>query len=176
MFLYIYEDMKEIWRDIRDYEGLYQVSNYGRVKSLEKIVYASDGRIFHFEEKIRRPQKTRNYLQVILFKNGEHKAKYVHVLVAEAFLGPRSDGYDIDHIDHNPQNCRLDNLRYLPIKENRGKDKGKKVLQCTLDNEFVKEWSSIADVERETGYSNKNINKCCLHKRKTAYGFIWRYL
>lgn len=93
---------EEIWRDIPGYEGIYQVSNLGRVKSF-----------WNKKEKLLKPRPNKQgYLQVDLHKNNKSKFRLVHSLVMEAFVGPRPDGLDVCHNDGNRRNNHLDNLRY----------------------------------------------------------------
>lgn len=101
----------EFWKDINDYEGLYMVSNLGRVKSLN---YRRTGK-----ERLMKPSPDKwGYLRVNLCKNGEQESCLVHQLVMEAFVGKCPDGYEVDHYDWKPSNNRLSNLRYLLAKEN----------------------------------------------------------
>lgn len=99
--------MKEIWRDIAGYEGIYQVSNMGRVKS-SKNKY----------EKFLKPVTCGGYQRVRLCKNGNEKMKYVHRLVACAFIENSRNLNEVDHIDRNKANNRVDNLRWVTHSEN----------------------------------------------------------
>lgn len=166
---------REVWRDIPGYEGLYQVSDLGRVKSLN---YNHTGR-----EQIRRPGKGRNgYLQVGLWKDGKVKWFKVHRLVWIAFNGPIPDGYEINHISEDKTDCRLVNLNLMTHKENLNwgtgnRRRSKMVEQHTLDGTHICTWFSTIGIEKELGYSQGHISKCCNLKKhfKTAYGYIWKY-
>ena len=171
---------KEVWRDIPEYEG-YQVSNLGRVKSLERI----DALGRKVEEKILKPQMLNNgYYLTGLYKNSIQKFYYVHRLVWEAFNGSIPEGLQVNHINEIKTDNRLENLNLMTHKENMNygsrtersaKKLSKVVLQFTLDNILVKEYPSTKQVERELGFNQGNICSCCNGKLKTAYGFIWRY-
>lgn len=167
----------EEWRDIPDYEGIYQASNLGRVKSLE--------RSYRRKEKILKPKLTRDgYYLVGLFKNSNEKFYQVHRLVYEAFNGQIPEGLQVNHINEIKTDNRLSNLNLMTPKENtnygtgierRAKSKSKPVLQFTLEDILIKEYPSTKQAERETGFSHQNIIKCCKGKYKTAYGFKWKY-
>lgn len=170
----------EIWKDIPNYEGLYQVSNLGRVKSLERI----DALGHRLKEKILKPKLTRGYYEVGLFKNSIRKMYLVHRLVWEAFNGHIPEGLQVNHINEVKTDNRLSNLNLMTAKENTNwgsrnerisKNCSKPVLQFTLDNILVKEFLSIIQIERELGFSCGNIVNCCKGRYKTAYGYIWRY-
>lgn len=120
------ENQKEIWKDVPNYEGYYQVSNLGRVKSVKRIVHRSDGKIQTFKEKILKlANDSHGYLIVNLCKVGNQKVKKVHKLVAMAFLGHNPNGFNeiVDHIDNNQFNNRLDNLQLTTVRHNSSKDK-----------------------------------------------------
>ena len=178
--------IEELWKDIPNYEGLYQASNLGRVKSLERIDALGHKR----KEKILKPQMLNNgYYLVALWKNSIQKYYYVHRLVWFAFNGQIPEGYEINHLDERPVNNALSNLSLVTHKENinwgtRNARSAKKringkcskpVLQFTLDDIFVKEYPSIMQVERETGFANQHISACCNGKYKAAYGYKWRH-
>ena len=183
--------MKEIWVDIKDFEGLYQVSNYGRVKSLN---YRNTGR----EKILKAIRKDNDRLYVFLYKNGVAKQVDIHRLVAEAFLPNPEHKPDVHHKDKNPQNNNVENLIWLTKKEHRAEHPeqyeavaktnkkvfSKPINQYDLDGNFIKKWSSAMDVERELGFHHANLLKCCKggYNRKgklvnitKAYGSIWKY-
>ena len=170
---------KEIWKDIPNYFGLYQVSNLGRVKSF-----------YGLKEKILKPTIThRGYYLIGLCKNSIVKWYLVHRLVYEAFNGQIPEGLQVNHINEIKSDNRLSNLNLMTCKENvtwgtgierrakkqiNGK-KSKPVLQFTLDNILVKEHASVRQAERELGFAHANISACCKGKRKQAYNYIWKY-
>ena len=171
----------EIWKDIKDYEGLYQVSNWGRVKSLN---YNHTGK-----SKLLKPyDDTRGYLQVKLSKNRKSKNCLVHRLVATAFLENPENKPEINHIDEDKTNNRVDNLEWCEHKYNtnygtrneraakamtNGK-LSKPVLQLTLTGKLIREWPSTMECERN-GFNFGNVAACCRGERKSDKGFRWMY-
>lgn len=103
----------EEWRDIDGYEGLYQVSKLGRVKSLERRVWNGNSYYIKPEKILKNNLMKNGYCRVTLTKDGKQEQYYIHRLVATAFL-PNDDGLpEVDHIDANPRNNRIDNLRWV---------------------------------------------------------------
>lgn len=167
----------EIWRDIPDYEGLYQASDQGRIRNTKT------GRILAQKQDKR---KWKKYWMVGLMKNGKRSFKYVSRLVYSAFNGPIPKGMEVNHISENKDDNSLSNLNLMSREENmlwgtgierRAKAHYKKVYQYDLEGNFIREWPSVKSVQEETGYRRANIANCCrkLPHNKTAYGFIWRY-
>ena len=119
--------MKEIWKDIKGYEGMYQISNTGDVKSLERIVLSNIGSGFRTlkEKVLSKSINTGGYFQVTLSKGGVQKTEVIQKLIAIAFLNHKPNGYNIviDHIDNNPLNNKLSNLQLITTRENSSKDK-----------------------------------------------------
>ena len=185
--------MNEIWKDIKGYEGKYQISNLGRVRSIMPRATS------HTRDKdgIMRPSPNQGgYLNISLYGNGgnpKRNAKHhpIHRLVAEAFI-PNPNNYpEVNHIDENRLNNRADNLEWctrsqnmsagtLPqrIREHKINGYGSKVVnQYTLNGEFVAQYPSLAEIKRRTGFDHRNI---CKHihgspNHKHPYGYIWRY-
>lgn len=172
---------KEIWKDIPNYEGLYQVSNLGRIKSLERIDALGNRR----KEKILKPQISNNgYYRVQLCKNSKVRFYLVHRLVWIAFNGQISESIQVNHINEIKTDNRLENLNLMTCKENINygsrnervsKKLSKVVLQFTLDNILIKEYHNTMQVARENGFNQGHISDCCNGKRKTAHGFKWKY-
>ncbi|MGW8116577.1 endonuclease [Staphylococcus xylosus] len=109
--------MKEVWVDVKGYEGLYQVSNKGNVKTLYREVLKSNGTIQVVHERIMKQRKG-TYLNVKLCKNGEYKCKSVHKLVLTAFDFNSDKNLVVNHKDGNKYNNCLSNLEWLTIKQN----------------------------------------------------------
>lgn len=176
----------EIWKDIDGYEGLYQVSNLGRVKSLN---YKRTGK----EKILKAGKNSDGYLQVGLHKQGEEKKYLVHRLVAQAFIPNPNNLPQVNHINEDKTDNRVEeqytNLEWINnfdncnhgtrnvriSKANINGKISKKVKQYSLEGEFIKEFQSTMEVERQLGFSNGNISSCCSGRYKQAYGFIWKY-
>lgn len=169
---------KEIWRDVKGYEGLYQVSSEGRVKSLKRK--NSLGRTI--EERILKPVVVgRGYLQVDLYTGGKMKRFYVHRLVCEVFHENPENKPEVNHINEIKTDNRACNLEWCTRIENcnhgtRNERMSKQVSQYTLDGELVKVWQSTSEAERQGGFAHSAISNVANGKRKQAYGFIWKYI
>lgn len=191
--------MEEVWKDI---PGLkyYQASSFGRIKSLFRPVYTSRKRLFVFHGTILKPRKdSYGYLVVNVSVNGFVKTKKVHRLVWEAFNGPIPDGMVINHKDEVKDNNNLENLCLMTKAENnawgtRGERAGKAyseamkgrhfyednpnakpIVQYTMDNVFVKEWSCIKTAAEYYGVSYASIWSNLNNKTKLCKGYIWKY-
>ena len=113
------ENELELWKDISGYEGIYQASNWGRVKSLNRIISKSRGRKQIIKERILKPEILFDgYQRVCLCKKGKKKHHRVATLVYEAFVGLVPEGMEIDHINGDNTDNRLNNLRVCTHKEN----------------------------------------------------------
>lgn len=163
--------MEEIWKDIPGYEGLYQVSNMGKVKSLhygkEYILSPGVGGRY-------------NYLFVILSKNAKRTKKYIHIAMWESFNGPIPKGYDVHHKKQCENGTFINILSNLELKDKRkhvSDHQSIPILQFDRQGNFIKEWPSMTEVERQLGIVHNSISACCLGKygHKTAGGYVWKY-
>lgn len=104
--------LAERWLPVPGYEGFYEISDLGRVRSVDRVVRISDGRLVPYKGKLLSAKTSRGYKIVNLHKPGIEKYRTVHSLVLEAFIGPRPDGLECCHWDGNPANNVLSNLRW----------------------------------------------------------------
>lgn len=180
--------MEEIWKDIKGYEGLYQVSNLGNIKSLSR----KRGNQFDYQEIIMKQGDYRGYKNVILQKDGKVKCFIVHRLVAEAFVpNPRNLPF-VNHKDECKTNNTVDNLEWCTAKYNsnygtaieRGAEKrrnlkhlSKQVCQYDLEGNLIKIWPSLREIERVLGFNHTRISFVCNKRKwcKSAFGFKWEY-
>ena len=178
--------MSEEWRDVVDYEGRYQVSSLGRVKSLERTIIKKDGRKHTVKERILKPGMGRcGYLSVVLCAGGKPKTLNVHRLVCEAFHENTDNKPQVNHINEIKTDNRASNLEWTTARENSNfgtrnersrKTLSKPVGQYTRDGELIKIWSSAREAQRQAGFNQSNISKVACGKYKQAYGCIWRYV
>lgn len=167
--------MTEVWEDIRGYEGCYQVSNIGNVRSLN---YRRTGQV-----KLLVP-KENNCGRLWVDLKG--KPFLIHRLVASAFIKNDLGLPEINHKDENPKNNNVDNLEWCTgdynkreyLKNHTGgrkKTRIKPVIQIDSSGSIVKRWEDPRTIVNETGMNQWSITQCCDGKRKTAYGFRWQY-
>ena len=194
---------KELWKPVVGYEGLYEVSNYGNIRSLDRIVVYSDGRTHKYNSCIIKQTENKGYLYVGLNKNNKKSSEKVHRLVAKSFIDNPGNKPCIDHINGNKADNKVTNLRWVTYKENMRnpltkekmsnirsnglsdkiiqskKDKGiiKKVYQFSLDGKLLNTYESISDANRATNILASSICECCQGKSGYSHagGFIWSY-
>lgn len=164
--------MEEVWKDIKGYEGLYQISNLGRVKSLPRYLPNK----YSFKTTYLKPAlNVQGYFFVTLCKDGRMYRKRVNRLVAEAFIPNPDDLPQVNHKDENKLNNCVDNLEWCTAQYNVDYSKSKEVWQYTKDNKLVSKWKSINYAGRSTNIDIGNIHKSCIGERKSAGGYIWKY-
>lgn len=196
--------MKEIWKDIYfidkgityDYRGLYQVSNIGRVKSVERKVKSKNGYRIVKERILKSKINRYGYYEVGLSKNSKIKTIRVNRIVASMFI-PNPNNYPVvNHIsgakiDNNSKNLewcsQSENLKHAfriglmkrstPMKGRTGEKhpKSKKVNQYDLQGNFIKTWDCIRSVERKLNINSQNISACCRGTRNRTGGYRWGY-
>lgn len=173
---------KEEWRDIKGYEGLYEIRN--------------DGLLHIFPRKWTKERYTfgnlnsRGYFQFCFSDKQEKVNKKISRVIWETFVGEIPEGYDVHHKNHIRTDNRLENLcllsdydhckeHYKDKKEKMAKATikrlSKPIIQYTLDGKFVAEYPSAMEAERQTGFFNSYINKCLRGKFDKAYGYVWKY-
>mgnify|MGYP001324232801 FL=1 len=188
--------MDEIWKNIEGYEGLYQVSNLGKVRSLDRItLYLSGRKVFTHGRNLKLGYNNVGYVYVFLIKNKIKSFFLIHRLVALAFIPNVSNKPEIDHINTIRDDNRVCNLKWVTKKENRNNPNTKisnkisnkkakrkwlevlekKVIQLDLNGNFIREFKSLHAIEREFGYNRANIARCCKGVKKTCYGFKWMF-
>lgn len=179
--------MEEIWKDIKGYEGLYQVSNLGRVKSLERILKhkTTYGGTYTVKEKILKPKEDKGYYRYSLSNSGKNKLFFGHRLVAEAFIPNPQHYLIVNHKDENPHNNRADNLEWCTVKynvtygtaiERKIKKLGKKINQYDIQDNFIKQFANLTEAKEYLNVKGKTlIARCARGKCKTAYGYKWKY-
>jgi hypothetical protein len=186
--------VEEKWCDISGFEGAYQVSNMGRIKSLSRIVKAK--RDIRFPDRIMKQQQggTCKYLFVGLWLNGIHCTKTVHRLVADHFVPNPNNLPEVNHKKGIKFDNRASELEWSTHAENikhsfrvlkRRPPIGKlgklntfcckKTYQFSLDGKLIKEWPSAKEITRQLGFAASNINACCIGKIKSSRGFKWSY-
>lgn len=181
--------MEEIWKPVVGYEGFYEVSNIGRVRSLARIVECNDGRKRKIKDRILKGSSySGGYSGVTLHKDGCTKTANIHRIVAEAFVPNPLEKEEVNHKDENPSNNHASNLEWVTHKENLNygtrqerarkaivEAQGRAVWQLSRDGELVAEYESLSAACNATGTHVPNIVKCAKGIYKTAGGYIWKY-
>ena len=161
--------MREEWRDIEGYKGLYQVSNMGRVKSLN---YNRTGR----ERIMKGLDNGHGYLFVQLCKDGKAKNCRINRLVAMAFIPNPDNLPEVNHKDKIRTNNRVDNLEWCTTQYNIEYSQGKAVIGISKVSGLILEFPSTREASRQTDISHSNICACLKGRQKSAGGFYWQYV
>lgn len=186
----------ETWKPVVGYDGLYEVSNLGRVRSIPRTVRVKRGKEeydYHVKGQIIEPQERQHgYLSVCLYgkesKNGRFTQKSVHRLVAESFIANPNGYKEVNHKDEDKRNNSLENLEwcnhiynanYGTCKKRRGEKtrngkKSKAVDQLDMDGNYIRTFPSMQEAGRN-GYAAANIYRAIHNQYSQAYGYKWRY-
>ena len=184
----------EEWKDIPGYEGLYQASTFGQIRSLDRRVSNRSVKGVILKQ---HSYKT-GYNATCLCKNGSVKTVLVHRIIAKTFIDNPNNLPTVNHKDEVKTNNSVDNLEWCTSKENtnygtcisrranthRGKkhkpfrrrDLCKRVVCMTKNDEIVAEYESISQAQIESGIKFQNISSVCLGKAKSAGGYKWKYI
>lgn len=171
--------MEEVWKDIEGFKGKYQISNLGRVKSLN---YAKSGK-----EGFIKPIKNKDGYLIVKLYSDKCYTKLVHRLVAENFIDiPK---LEVNHLNGNKEDNSINNLEWCTHPENErysrkvlGKDikmleinGGKEIIQYDLNDNYIKRWRSATEAGRMLNIRANHISACCNKKRNKTGGYKWRF-
>lgn len=189
----------EMWKDIKGFEGMYQISNKGRVRSLDRAVKQRNDSIQIKKGKVLVQTKNhKGYYLVGLNKNNKKYMKSVHRLVALAFIQNPEKKPQVNHIDGNKKNNDSSNLEWVTASENithaiktglfthclknakRASNKAKRVnqkrvSQYGVDGTYIATFKSLVEAERVTSVSRRRISEVLRGRQKTAGNYIWKY-
>lgn len=186
--MYGAKENAEVWRAVPDFEGKYEVSNLGRIRSLDRIVTMKNGAKRFHEGKLLTPKKQKNgYLFYQLFDgNGKFKHWMLHRLVATVFIDNPQGYKEVNHKDGDKTNNKYTNLEWCTRQyncihaiENGLKDMSKvysmhPVVQIK-DGEIINEYPSIVEAANSVGVTPSAISRCLRGKSKKSMGYQWRY-
>lgn len=174
--------MSEIWKDIPGYEGIYQISSLGRIKSLERKIKTSKGERI-VKEKIKKLETNGKYILIKLCKNSIIEHVSIHRLVAQVFIPNPDNLPEVNHKDENKHNNSVDNLEWCTHKYNsiygtaieRGHEKiRKKVYGINLISGYIHEFESISDTEKY-GFNIKSISYTILKGKGKYKNHKWMF-
>lgn len=179
--------MSEVWKPVKGYEGIYEVSSYGRVRSLARslslrnqhgeYVRKLTGRIIK-----QKHNRKDGYCIAILSKGGKYITAYVHRLVAQAFIPNPDNLPQVNHKDENKENNRVDNLEWCTAQYNTNYGTGherliepKRIKVAMVDEQgnIIRKFGSIKEASKQTGEARLTITKQC--KRESTLGHILKY-
>ncbi len=186
---------EEIWQDIAGFEGVYQVSNFGKVRSLDRMIPRCNSAPYFLKGRTLKAGVNPNGYAFVCLRNRELiKLVRIHRLVAETFIANPHEYPVVNHKDENKLNNNVGNLEWCTYSYNttynnsmrtkidtRNKNNShgceKEVYQYDLEGNLIKVWPSLMSVTRKQHVSYANISKCCRggKYRHTAYGYKWSY-
>lgn len=187
--------MKEIWKDVQGFENQYKISNLGRIYSKDRLCIDSLGRKRFRKEYELHPNINNGYYRVTLCENGRKVIKPIHRLVAEHFIDNPTNKPQVNHINGNKLDNRVNNLEWVTVQENiihaykhglnvhvRGEKhpnykkcgalskRSKKVVSINVETGKMKKYASIKDAEKD-GFQRSEVSRACNHKIKQTKGY-----
>ena len=181
MCYYMYMKTAERWKPVKSFEDAYQISSWGRVKSVSRPKHIPNGEMRMSSERTLKPGKVKSgYLLAFLYKDSKRFCPLIHRLVAEAFIPNPACLSQVNHKDGDKTNNRVSNLEWCSCKSNMrhatrllGRGHGEKIFQCSKDNNIIKCWANAGEASEKLKINRANIRQCVNGKRKSAGGFIW---
>ena len=192
------EQDNEQWKSIDGYVGIYEVSNLGRVRGVDRVYMRKNGSPYRKKGVVIKPSVSNSgYLFVALRNNNTRRNFYVHRLVASAFISNPNNEKEIDHINGVKTDNRAENLRWcsrsgnltnpLCVARRSGENsflfgktgatsfRSRAIDQYSIDGNFIRRWDSLAQAYEECKYDRGLLINTCKGRRKEAYGYIWKY-
>ena len=181
--------MEEIWKDVQDFEGLYQVSNLGRVRSLDRDItttYRGTVHVRHYRGVMLIPKKgSAGYQFVVLCDSGRHVCISIHQLVALHFVPGHKDGLIVNHKNEQKDDNRADNLEWCDYTYNntygdqflhRYDGRKMRVIKRDKNGNILGEYESLRDAARQEGHAPTVISRWCRKEHKPQDGYIWDFV
>lgn len=171
---------QEIWKPIKGYEGIYEVSSFGRIKSISRKRGFIKGKTRILKPII----KDNGYAQINLYKDNIYTRHYIHRIVAQEFIQNKNNLPCINHKDYNKLNNSIDNLEWCSYSHNNsysncqaiaGKTKRIPIVQYDLQGNKIREWESATQAGHTLNIANTCITACCRGRARKAGGYMWRY-
>ena len=183
--------MNEIWKPIKGYEGIYEVSSYGRVRSLDRHIVRKNDADYRLKGRVLTPKTyKRHYAKVrLIIANVSDNEYHVHRLVADAFVENPKGFPNVRHINGDIHDNRADNLAWVTQRENNNwgtriervqqrfieSGHARAIVQYDLKGNFIAEYPSVQEASRQTRLNRNSINQCLWGNCKRAKQFIFKY-
>ena len=171
----------EVWKDVDEFDGVYQISNFGRLKSVERTVKHPKGECVIKGKFLSEVVNKKGYIEYQITYNSKHYGRKAHRLVANAFIPNPQNLPQVNHIDGDKTNNKASNLEWCTNRHNvihayeNQLHKTRPIIQFDLDGNEIKKWKSAGEIQRELGLRRSHIHEACKGKRKTFHGYVWKF-